>query len=48
MKKLNSDQIYKNLYYGNINKIDKNLSIFIKQKEILSKQNKTDPNEFEY
>lgn len=48
MKKLSRQQIYRNLYNGDINKIDKNLSIFIKNKKIISKQDHSDPIEFEY
>lgn len=48
MKKLSKSQIYNNLYNGDINKIDKNLSKFIKNKNIISNIHKNDPIEFEY
>lgn len=48
MKKLNKQSIYSELYNGDINKIDKNLSKFIRCKKIISKQDKSDPIEFEY
>lgn len=48
MQKLDKQAIYSELYNGDINKIDKNLSKFIKRKKIISKQDKSDPIEFEY
>lgn len=48
MKKLDRQSIYNDLYCGDINKIDKNLSIFIKKKKLISKLDKSDPIEFEY
>lgn len=38
MKKLNKAQIYQNLYSCDVEDIDKQLSIFIKQKRKLSKR----------
>ena len=48
MNKLSKTTIYQKLYNGNVNKIDKNLSTFIKHKKTISKQYKHDPIEFEY
>ena len=48
MKKLTKNQIYNKLYNGSLADIDKNLSVFIKHKTLISKNNKLDPPEFKY
>lgn len=48
MKKPSRIKIYKDLYDCKLTDIDKSLTIFLKQKKILSKLDKSDPAEFEY